>query len=91
MQFTAEGKRVLLCSATHAAIDNVIERIKGRYKDVCDKEIVPVRISRFEKPVKENVRPYLLKNICKSRSSGITNICICAKIVLVFKTIKWFL
>ena len=64
MQFTAEGKRVLLCSATHAAIDNVIERIKGRYKDVCDKEIVPVRISRFEKPVKENVRPYLLKNIC---------------------------
>ena len=64
MQFTAEGKRVLLCSATHAAIDNVIERIKGRYKDICDKEIVPVRISRFEKPVKENVRPYLLKNIC---------------------------
>lgn len=48
MQFTAEGKRVLLCSATHAAIDNVIERIKGRYKEICDKEIVPVRISRFE-------------------------------------------
>lgn len=63
MQFTAEGKRVLLCSATHAAIDNVIERIKGRYKDVCDKEIVPVRISRFEKPVKESVRPYLLSNL----------------------------
>lgn len=63
MQLTAEGKRVLLCSATHAAIDNVIERIKGRYKDVCDKEIVPVRISRFERPVKENVRPYLLRNL----------------------------
>ena len=59
MQYAAEGKRVLLCSATHAAIDNVIERIKGRYKTICDKEIVPVRISRFEKPVKENVRPYL--------------------------------
>lgn len=63
MQFTAEGKRVLLCSATHAAIDNVIERIKGRYKEICDKEIVPVRISRFEKPVKESVRPYLLRNL----------------------------
>lgn len=64
MQLAMEGKRVLLCSATHAAIDNVIERIKGRYKAVCDKEIVPVRISRYDKPVKENVRPYLLKNIC---------------------------
>jgi len=63
LQYAAEGKRVLLCSATHAAIDNVIERIKGRYKDVCDKEIVPVRISRFEKPVKESVRPYLLRNL----------------------------
>jgi superfamily I DNA and/or RNA helicase len=63
MQFTAQEKRVLLCSATHAAIDNVIERIKGRYKKICDKEIVPVRISRYEKPVKENVRPYLVRNL----------------------------
>lgn len=63
MQLTAEGKRVLLCSATHAAIDNVIERIKGRYKDICDKEIIPVRISRSESPVMESVRPYLLKNL----------------------------
>lgn len=63
IQLAAQGKRVLLCSATHAAIDNVIERIKGKYKEVCDKEIVPVRISRFDKPVKENVRPYLLRNL----------------------------
>lgn len=63
MQLTAEGKRVLLCSATHAAIDNVIERIKGRYKDICDKEIIPIRISRSESPVMESVRPYLLKNL----------------------------
>lgn len=71
MQFTAEGKRVLLCSATHAAIDNVIERIKGRYKEVCDKEIIPVRISSFEKPVKESVRPYLLKNLVATYKSDI--------------------
>jgi len=71
MQFTAEGKRVLLCSATHAAIDNVIERIKGRYKDICDKEIVPVRISRFEKPVKESVRPYLLRNLVATYKADI--------------------
>ena len=71
MQFTAAGKRVLLCSATHAAIDNVIERIKGRYKDICDKEIVPVRISRFEKPVKESVRPYLLRNLVATYKADI--------------------
>lgn len=71
MQYAAEGKRVLLCSATHAAIDNVIERIKGRYKYICDKEIVPVRISRFEKPVKENVRPYLLRNLVSTYKADI--------------------
>lgn len=71
MQYAAEGKRVLLCSATHAAIDNVIERIKGRYKSICDKEIVPVRISRFEKPVKESVRPYLLRNLVSTYKADI--------------------
>lgn len=63
MQFLAQGKRVLLCSATHAAVDNVIERVMGKYRNVCEKEIVPVRISRYEKPVKEGVRSYLLKNL----------------------------
>jgi len=73
MQFTAEGKRVLLCSATHAAIDNVIERIKGRYKEICDKEIIPVRISRSETPVKESVRPYLLRNLVATYKADIEN------------------
>lgn len=73
MQYTAEGKRVLLCSATHAAIDNVIERIKGRYKEICDKEIVPVRIANFknEKSVKESVRPYLLRNLIATYKTDI--------------------
>jgi superfamily I DNA and/or RNA helicase len=71
MQFAKQGKRILLCSATHAAIDNVIERIKGRYKEICDTEIIPVRISRFEKPVKESVRPYLLKNLVNTYRSEI--------------------
>lgn len=71
VQLTSQGKRVLLCSATHAAIDNVIERVKGRYKEICDKEIVPVRISRYEKPIKESVRPYLLKNLVSTYKQGI--------------------
>ncbi len=71
MQFASQGKRILLCSATHAAVDNVIERIKGRYKEVCDTEIIPVRISRFEQPVKEGVRPYLLRNLVSTYKSEI--------------------
>lgn len=71
MQFASQGKRILLCSATHAAVDNVIERIKGRYKEICDTEIIPVRISRFEQPVKESVRPYLLRNLVNTYKSEI--------------------
>ena len=71
MQFASQGKRILLCSATHAAVDNVIERIKGRYKDICDTEIIPVRISRFEQPLKESVRPYLLRNLVNTYKSEI--------------------
>jgi len=71
MQFASQGKRILLCSATHAAVDNVIERIKGRYKEICDTEIIPVRISRFEQPVKESVRPYLLRNLVSTYKSEI--------------------
>ena len=71
MQFASQGKRILLCSATHAAVDNVIERIKGRYKEICDTEIIPVRISRFEQPVKESVRPYLLFNLVSTYKSEI--------------------
>lgn len=71
IQLVNEGKRVLLCSATHSAIDNVIERVTGRYKDICEKEIVPVRISREVSPVKENVRPYLLKNLVTTYKTSI--------------------
>jgi superfamily I DNA and/or RNA helicase len=71
MQFASQGKRILLCSATHAAVDNVIERIKGRYRSICDKEIIPVRISRFEQPVKESVKPYLLQKLVNTYKSEI--------------------
>ena len=71
VQFALQGKRVLLCSATHAAIDNVIERIMGRYKDTCEEYIVPVRISYSETPIKESVRPYLLRNLVKTYKTEI--------------------
>ena len=65
-QFVMEGKRVLLCSSTHAAIDNVIERITGRYKDSLGEDIIPVRISRSYQSVKESVKPYILQEIAKT-------------------------
>ena len=65
-QLVAQGKRVMLCSATHAAIDNVIERVAGRYKRILSDLIVPVRISRSAKAVKESVRPYLLQNLVRT-------------------------
>ena len=73
VQFALQGKRVLLCSATHAAIDNVIERIMGRYKNVCEAFIVPVRISFSENPVKESVRPYILRNLVKTYKTDTQN------------------
>jgi superfamily I DNA and/or RNA helicase len=71
IQFALQGKRVLLCSATHAAIDNVIERIMGRYKEICEEFIVPVRISYSETPIKESVRPYILRNLVQTYKTEI--------------------
>jgi DNA polymerase III delta prime subunit len=49
-QLVAEGQRVLLCASTHAAIDNVIERLLTN-----DSPIDAVRVGRLEK-VDENVQ-----------------------------------
>lgn len=46
LQLALRGKRVLLVSATHVAVDNVISRIIGTYKDQVRELIVPVRIAR---------------------------------------------
>lgn len=70
-QLAKKGMRVLLCSATHAAIDNVIERVAGKYKDIVGDLIVPVRISGSEDSVKESVRPYLLSRLKKTYTEEI--------------------
>lgn len=70
-QLAKKGMRVLLCSATHAAIDNVIERVAGKYKDIVGDLIVPVRISGSEDSVKESVRPYLLNKLKKTYTQEI--------------------
>ena len=50
LQLIDRGKRVLLCSTTHVAVDNVLERLVGKYEAV-----EAVRIGRFDK-VDQSVR-----------------------------------
>lgn len=73
IQLVQQGKRVLLCSATHVAIDNVLERILENYKSKTEGIIMPIRISNNEKSVQENVRPYILKNYVKKNKEIIKN------------------
>ena len=66
LQLILAGKRVLLCSATHVAIDNVLERILKKYANQCQDLVVPVRISSNPEAVDEAVRPYLLERLSKT-------------------------
>ena len=73
IQLTQQGKRVLLCSATHVAIDNVLERILENYKTKTEGIIMPIRISSNEYAVQENIRPYILKNYVKKNKEKLKN------------------
>lgn len=68
IQLAMRGKRVLLCSATHVAIDNVIGRILGRYAEACKDHIVPVRIASNEGDIREDaVKPYHLQKLVQTK------------------------
>lgn len=59
-QLIARGEKVLLTSSTHAAIDNVLERLGERYKHLL-KQVVPIRVGRDISNIKENVQDFLLE------------------------------
>lgn len=72
IQLAMRGKRVLLCSATHVAIDNVIGRILGRYSHACKPYIVPVRIASNEGDIREEeVKPYRLEKLVQTKKLAI--------------------
>lgn len=73
LQLVQKGKRVLLCSATHVAIDNVIWRMidPERYGKICEELVVPVRIGMEEQSVREEVRPYLLQKLVRTKKEAI--------------------
>ncbi|MDO6597256.1 AAA domain-containing protein [Oceanihabitans sp. 2_MG-2023] len=63
IQLIKQNKRVLLVSATHVAVDNVIHRILTTYKEQCQGLVVPIRIaSDVDSIRKESVEPYELNS-----------------------------
>jgi len=66
IQCALQGQRVLLVSSTHVAVDNVIDRILGKYKKYTKGLISPMRIASSPGVIrKESVEPYHLKQIIK--------------------------
>lgn len=66
LQAVMEGKRVLLCSSTHVAVDNVINRIVGKFQDVTRGKIVPMRVARRENDISDDlVKEFWQKRLIK--------------------------
>ena len=74
IQLINQGKRILLVSATHVAVDNVIHRILTTYKQHCESLVVPIRISADKGSIrKESVEPYRLQTFIKSTKNQVRN------------------
>jgi len=72
IQLILQGKRVLLVSSTHVAVDNVIHRILTNYKDQCEGLVVPIRISSNDGAIrKESVIPYRFQTFTKNTKESI--------------------
>ncbi len=68
IQLALRGKRILLCSATHVAIDNVLDRILTKYHEACKDWIMPVRICANEASIhSESVKPYRLQSLVRTK------------------------
>jgi len=74
IQLIKQNKRVLLVSATHVAVDNVIHRILTTYKKQCEGLVVPIRISSDKGSIrKESVEPYRMQTFIKNTKNKIKN------------------
>ncbi len=74
IQCVLQGQRVLLVSCTHIAVDNVIDRIIGKYKEHTKGLISPMRIASSPEVIrKESVEPYHLKQLIKHTKTEMLN------------------
>lgn len=72
IQLIKQDKRILLVSATHVAVDNVIHRILTKYKKQCEGLVVPIRISTNPRNIrKKTVEPYELKTFVNNTKEKI--------------------
>ena len=71
IQLVEQGKRVLLVSATHVAVDNVIHRILTSYREHCEGTVVPIRIANNGSIRKESVEPFQLQKFVKTTKNEI--------------------
>ncbi len=71
IQLIEQGKRVLLVSATHVAVDNVIHRILTSYREHCEGTVVPIRIANDGSIRKESVEPFQLQKFVKTTKNEI--------------------
>ncbi|WP_407264844.1 DEAD/DEAH box helicase [Tenacibaculum maritimum] len=74
IQCVLQGQRVLLVSSTHVAVDNVIDRIIGKYKTHTEGLISPMRIASSPGVIrKESVEAYHLKQLIKHTKKEMLN------------------
>lgn len=71
LQLIAQDKRVLLVSATHVAVDNVIDRILTTYKEQCQGKVVPLRVGKLDNIRKESVQAYQVNKFLSTTKKAI--------------------
>lgn len=69
IQLCKQGKRILLCSSTHVAVDNVLKRILTSYKDACQELVAPIRIASDKGQIRyEEVEEYHLQKLVRTKT-----------------------
>jgi len=66
------GQRVLLVSATHVAVDNVLKRVLTSYKEACQEKVAPVRIASDKGQIRyEEVQDYRMQELVHTKARAI--------------------
>ena len=67
LQCVKRKQRVLLCSATHVAIDNVLDRLLTKHTELSQQYLMPIRISANKNSIrKDSVLPHRLQEVVQS-------------------------
>ena len=72
IELCKQGKRILLCSSTHVAVDNVLKRILTTYKKDCQDWVAPIRIARDKGQIRyKEVEEYRLQELVFTKAGEI--------------------